>query len=228
MISGRFAALAGLSPVVILAGWVVGVAGFGSPEARDVDADPPAAAVKGPYLGAPRTAAPQVDMPASVVADAAVLDPSLFVPRPALAPSDPGLRIAALSTPDPIENVPDEPTSSREPAPAVPPARKPIVVPKLDHEAGFTLAQIGQIKTSMNLRPDQEQYWPQVEAVLRDLARQFAAQKAAGKKVAIGASDAQRLYWAAGPLIMSMTDDQKQDIRRIARAMGLAQIASLL
>jgi hypothetical protein len=225
---GRFAALAGLSTVVVLAGWVVGVVGFGSPEARDADADLPAAAAKGPYLGAARTAASQVDSPAAPVAAAAVLDSSLFVPRPTLAPGDPGLRIAALSTPDPIENVPDAPTSSVEPAPAVPAVKKPIVVPKLDHEIGFTLAQIGEIKTSMNLRPDQQQYWPQVEAVLRDLARQFAAQKAAGKKVAIGASDAQRLYWAAGPLIMSMTDDQKQDIRRIARAMGLAQIASLL
>jgi hypothetical protein len=221
---GRFAALAGLSAVVVLAGWVVGIVGFGSPEARDADADPPAAAAKGPYLGAPRTAARQVN----ASADAAVLDSSLFVPRPALAPSDPGLRIAALSAPDPVEIVPEEPAGSVAPAPAVPAIKRPIVVPKLDHEAGFTLAQIADIKTSMNLRPDQHQYWPQVEAVLRDLARQFAAQKAAGKKVAIGASDAQRLYWAAGPLIMSMTDDQKQDIRRIARAMGLAQIASLL
>jgi hypothetical protein len=222
----RFAALAGLSAVVILAGWVAGVSGFGSPEARDASAS--SVAVKGPFLGAPRTVAPPVDAPAFPVADAAVVDPSLLVPHPVLAPSDPTLRLAALNMPDPVRSLADEAAGSIQSAPAVVAVKKAIVVPKLDKESGFTLAQISEIKASMNLRPDQEQYWPQVEVVLRDLARQFAAQKAGGKKVAIGAAEAQRLYWAAGPLIMSMTEEQKQEIRRVARAMGLGQVASLL
>jgi hypothetical protein len=221
----RFAALAGLSAVV-LAGWIVGVGGFGSPEARDSSAS--SVAAKGPFLGAPRTVAPQADTSPLPVADAAIVDPSLLVPHSVLAPSDPTLRLAALSTPDPVQNLVDEAAGSIQSAPALAAVRKAITVPKLEKDGSFTLGHIAEIKASMNLRPDQEQYWPQVEGVLRDLARQFAAQKAGGKKVAIGAAEAQRLYWAAGPLVMSMTEDQKQEIRRIARAMGLAQVASLL
>jgi len=222
----RFAALAGLSAVVILAGWVVGVAGFGSPEARDAEAS--SAAPKGPFLGVPRMVAPQVDAPALAVADAAMVDPALLAPDPILSPGDPALRLAALSPPDPVQNFADEATGSIHSAPAIAAVKKAIIVPKLEKDGSFTIAQIAQIKASMNLRPDQEQYWPQVEAELREIARQFVAQKAGGKKVAIGAAEAQRLYWAAGPLIMSMSEDQKREIRRIARAMGLAQVASLL
>jgi hypothetical protein len=222
----RFAALAGLGAVVILAGWVVGVAGFGSPEAMDAEASP--AAAKGPFLGAPRTAAPDVGAPALAIADAAMVDPALLAPDPILSPGDPALRLAALSPPDPVQNFADEATGSIHSAPAVAAVKKAIAVPKLEKDGSFTIAQIAQIKASMNLRPDQEQYWPQVEAELREIARQFVAQKAGGKKVAIGAAEAQRLYWAAGPLIMSMSEDQKREIRRIARAMGLAQVASLL
>jgi hypothetical protein len=222
----RFAALAGSSAVVILVGWVVGIAGFGSPEAMDASAS--SVARKGPFLGAPRAAAPDVSAAALPIADAAIVDPSLLVPHPILAPSDPTQRLAALSMPDPVHNLADEASGSIQSVPALAAVKKAIVVPKLDKDGTFTIAQIAEIKAGMNLRPDQEQYWPQVEAVLRDLARQFVAQKAAGKKAAIGATEAQRLYWAAGPLIMSMTEDQKQEIRRIARAMGLAQIASLL
>jgi hypothetical protein len=222
----RFAALVGLSAVVVLAGWVVGVGGFGSPEARDASAS--SVAAKGPFLGAPRAVAPQADISASPVADAAMVDPSLLAPYYVLAPSDPALQLAALSPPDPVQNFADEATGSIQSAPAIAAVKKAIVIPRLEQDGSFTLAQIRQIKASMNLRPDQEQYWPQVDAVLRELAKQFAAQKAGGKKVAIGAAEAQRLYWAAGPLVMSMTEEQKQEIRRIARAMGLAQIASLL
>jgi hypothetical protein len=226
MTPGRFAALAGLGSVVVLAGWVVGVAGFGSPEARDADAS--SAAPKGPFLGAPRTATPDVAAAAPPVPDAAVVDPSLLAPYTVLAPSDPALQLAALSPPDPVQNFADEATGSIQSAPALAAMKRAIVVPKLDKDGSFTIAQIAQIKAGMNLRPDQEQYWPQVAAELREIARQFAAQKAGGKKVAIGANEAQRLYWAAGPLIMSMSEEQKQEIRRIARAMGLAQVASLL
>ena len=60
------------------------------------------------------------------------------------------------------------------------------------------------------------------------IARQMAADKAAGKKTNLTAETAQRLYWAAGPLIMSLRDDQKQEVRRLARSMGLEQVASLI
>lgn len=222
----RFAGLAGLSGTVVLAGWVVGVGGFGTPEARDASAS--SVAAKGPFLGAPRTVAPSVDPAPPPVADAAIVNASLLAPYTILAPSDPTLQLAGVNMPDPVQSLADEATGSIQSAPALAAVKKAIVVPKLEKDGTFTLAQIAQIKASMNLRPDQEQYWPQLEAALRDLARQFAAQKASGKKVTIGAAEAQRLYWAAGPLVMSMTEDQKQDIRRIARALGLAQVASLL
>jgi hypothetical protein len=56
----------------------------------------------------------------------------------------------------------------------------------------------------------------------------MATQKQLGKKPGLTAEAAQRLYWTAGPFIMSLRDDQKQEAKRLARAMGLEQVAALL
>jgi len=170
----------------------------------------------------------------AAIPGAAIVDASLLSPYP---------MVAAVRAPEPIAQADTLVTASLRPAveaadrPAVvvpaaaPPsaaARKPIVVPRLDGTLG--LAQIAQIKAALNLSADQEQYWRPVEAELRNIVRQVAAQKANGRKPAIvlGANEAQRLYLAAGPLIMSLREDQKREARRLARAMGLEQVASLI
>jgi hypothetical protein len=38
----------------------------------------------------------------------------------------------------------------------------------------------------------------------------------------------QKLYWAAAPLIMNLRYDQKHEARRLARSMGLEEVASAI
>jgi hypothetical protein len=101
------------------------------------------------------------------------------------------------------------------------------------------LAQIAHMKTVLRLTADQEQYWPPVEAVLRDLARRQAAATGGGGsagragsgvakpgKITIGEADMHRLAAAAFPLLMTLREDQKRDAMQLARAMGLESVAS--
>lgn len=194
------------------------------------------------------------------VADAAKVDSSLFSPYPVVTVQTVSIRrsVAPQPAPEPQEasvqpvalafaDASDKDLTGSVTSPAHP-AEKPVVAvsrpaaapaghdvktamaPKLDKDNLLSPAQIGHIKANLNLTPDQERYWAPVEAELKQLARQLAAQKAAGRKptLSLGATDAQRLYWAAGPLIMSLREDQKREVRRLARAMGLEQVASLI
>lgn len=94
----------------------------------------------------------------------------------------------------------------------------------------LTVAQIQRIKRTLKLTQDQEGYWPPVEAALRDIAKEQAAQKPNGKpgKLTVSPDASQKLYWAAAPLIMSLRYDQKHEARRIARSMGLEEVASAI
>jgi len=197
-------------------------------------------------------------IPAAAIVDASLLSPFPMIASANAAPlasaNAAPIQVAAASASDPANDVTGSirPSVSAEKQPAVATrapvvaaaasaaaastavapaaAKKPIVVPRLERDGTLNVAQIANIKAALNLSPDQERYWMPVEAELRDIARQLAAQKAAGRKpaLALGANDAQRLYWAAGPLIMSLREDQKREARRLARSMGLEQVASLI
>ena len=94
----------------------------------------------------------------------------------------------------------------------------------------LTVAQIQRIKRTLKLTQDQEGYWPPVEAALRNIAKEQAAQKPNGKpsKMTVSPDASQKLYWAAAPLIMSLRYDQKHEARRLARSMGLEEVASAI
>jgi hypothetical protein len=93
----------------------------------------------------------------------------------------------------------------------------------------LTAHEIARIRAALHLTADQEAGWKDVEAVLVDIGRQqVAAQKAGKPRPTVSADVTQRLYWAAGPLLMSLREDQKREIRRIARVMGLESVASLI
>jgi hypothetical protein len=96
----------------------------------------------------------------------------------------------------------------------------------------LTVAQIQRIKRTLKLTQDQEGYWPPVEAALRNIAKEQAAQKPIpnGKpsKMTVSPDASQKLYWAAAPLIMSLRYDQKHEARRLARSMGLEEVASAI
>jgi hypothetical protein len=107
------------------------------------------------------------------------------------------------------------------------------------HRHVFVLndAQIASIKSRLHLSPDQEQMWPAVEAALRTIAYSKSRD---GRRKSGGATSAevaaldpygpevQGLKSAAFPLIMSFSDEQRSEVRGVAHAMGLEQLASQL
>ena len=72
-----------------------------------------------------------------------------------------------------------------------------------DQIVALKTAQIAALKTRLRLSPDQIEYWPAVEAALRDVVRtQLRGQRAHGGKINIDTNSAevQKLIWAAMPL----------------------------
>jgi hypothetical protein len=94
-------------------------------------------------------------------------------------------------------------------------------------------SQIASIKQRLNLTPSQEQMWPAVEAELRKLAYAPEPQQPHQKGVRpkppatfeLSGADLERLNKAAKPLILSFSDDQKDELRTMARITGLEQFA---
>lgn len=90
-------------------------------------------------------------------------------------------------------------------------------------------AQIASIKRRLHLTPDQEQMWPGVEAALRNIGvareRDLRARNGAGA-IDPDSPGVQDLKSAAIPLLMSFSDEQKDEVRSLARGMGLDQLAS--
>jgi hypothetical protein len=93
-------------------------------------------------------------------------------------------------------------------------------------------AQIASIKQRLHLTPDQEQMWPAVEVALRNMSYKRAQQASAhgaGRTVQAAAVDpeaVQGLKSAAVPLIMSFSDEQKEQVRNLVHVLGLDQLAS--
>ena len=107
----------------------------------------------------------------------------------------------------------------------------PPVAPRVAHRPGYVLdnAQLAAIKRRLHLSPDQERMWPAVEAALRNLSVERDREARLGG--AAGAIDpdspqVQDLKSAAIPLLMSFSDDQKDEVRNLAHSMGLDQLAS--
>jgi hypothetical protein len=95
----------------------------------------------------------------------------------------------------------------------------------------FNNAQLASIKERLALTADQEPYWPGVEHALRAIGRMKGAAGGKGGKADLGAIDpnsaeVQQLKSAAIPLIMRMREDQKREVRQLARVMGLEQLAA--
>ena len=93
-------------------------------------------------------------------------------------------------------------------------------------------SQIASIKKRLNLTASQERMWPAVERELRKLAYappQQPQPKGSKQKppatYELSSSDLERLKTAAAPLIMSFNDDQRVELRTMARITGLEKFA---
>jgi hypothetical protein len=159
--------------------------------------------------------------------------------------------IAALNAVEPKNEPKNEPkaqakiepkpaAASIEPKPA--PVRVAVATPeprpapraRKDSGALFNAAQLASIKSRLKLTPNQEEYWPPVESALRDIGWKAAHDggRKAGSRQDLAATidpnsdEVQRLKSAAFPLIMSMNEDQKREVRMLAQVMGLTQVAA--
>lgn len=165
---------------------------------------------------APLLAPPPV--PAHFGWDASLLSPHMLV-LPPPTPATPETQAARVPAPPPRPEAKNPPPPS-----AVSAVRKDT--PKPDRYDGkLTVAQVAHIKQRLRLTAEQEEQWKPVEAILIDLARKQAR---SGAKLTLSPDASMNLYWAAGPLMMSLREDQRNEARNLARAMGLESVASLI
>ena len=93
--------------------------------------------------------------------------------------------------------------------------------------------QIAGIKDRLKLSASQESYWPPVETALRAVARKIhlgrqANPNAAGVPIDPEAAEVQQLKSAAMPLLFQLREDQKSEVRTLARIIGLEKVAAMI
>jgi hypothetical protein len=121
-------------------------------------------------------------------------------------------------------------------APPLVPAQKPKQAAKPPVQKSYALlsdAQIAAIKGRLNLSSGQEAYWPAVEEALRRVAAKIheqrqAKSKAGGSPIDPDSEEVQQLKSAAMPLLFQLREDQKQEVRSLARIIGLEAVASAI
>jgi hypothetical protein len=153
--------------------------------------------------------------------------PSLDEPvRQAYASStDADLDAARAVTPAPVPVI----------AAASPPSPKPKAAsrPQPQHYALLSDAQIAGIKQRLRLTSSQEYYWPSVEQALRAIARKIEIARHVNPNANAGSLDpdspeVQQLKSAAMPLLFQLRDDQKDEVRKLARIIGLDKVAAAI
>jgi hypothetical protein len=167
----------------------------------------------------PELATAGVQMPAEVLAYAA--------PDAADDPAETAAPVAPAAHP---ESANAAPTSVKR---AVQPPHPVSSGPASASNAVLNNAQIASIRERLKLTSYQTQLWPPVESALREITwqgRSDASHKTAanprGATIDPNSVPVQRLKSAAFPLIMSLNDDQKQEVRTMVRLMGLENLAS--
>jgi hypothetical protein len=133
----------------------------------------------------------------------------------------------------------DSPFSPQPPKIAAPsslplPADKPKAAAKPAVQKSYALLsdiQIAGIKERLKLSPAQEQHWPGVESALRAVARKIHATRqanpaATGAPIDPDSAEVTQLKAVAMPLLIQLREDQKREVRSLARIIGLDAVAS--
>ncbi len=186
-------------------------------------------------------AAPIATTDAAVLGGAqlALLDPEPMVPVPMQRPvPEPA---ASVQSPQPAiaPHAAKAAVASRRRAEPKPAVQAADGAPRHASRQGFLLndAQIASIKQRLHLTADQESMWPAVEAALRNVAyarardaRRPGAPRGAAQLASADPDsvEVQGLKSAAVPLIMSFSEEQKDEVRSLAHVMGLDKLASEL
>ncbi|MGA7804422.1 hypothetical protein [Bradyrhizobium sp.] len=111
------------------------------------------------------------------------------------------------------------------------------VAPKPQPQKSYALlsdAQIATIKERLKLSSSQESYWPAVEVALRQVARKIHATRqthpnaTGAPQIDPDSEEVQQLKSAAMPLLFQLREDQKDEVRKLARIIGLDKVASAI
>jgi hypothetical protein len=147
---------------------------------------------------------------------AATLSEPLRQAFAATTPAD--IEAPKIAAPAAIPLVPQKPKLANKPPPQKP-------------SALLSDAQIAGIKERLKLSSDQESYWPPVENALRAVARKIHATRqadpnATSTPIDPDAEEVQQLKSAAMPLLFQLREDQKREVRALARIIGLEKVAA--
>ena len=193
----------------------------------------------GAWVARSEMASPDVQGP---VANRESKKDRLAVATAALASYEPPQTVAALSEPlrqafasaDPVDIEMPKMIAAPASVPAAP--QKPKVASKPPVQKSYALLSDGQIagiKERLKLSSSQESYWPAVENALRAVARKIHATRqtdpnATGTPIDPDAEEVQQLKSAAMPLLFQLREDQKREVRALARLIGLEKVASMI
>jgi hypothetical protein len=156
-----------------------------------------------------------------------------FEPPQTATLNEPLRQAYASSTPADIEPPRAAAIAATPPVPVALP--KPKLVSKPAPQKSYALLSDGQIagiKERLRLSSDQEYYWPAVETALRAVARKIHATRQANPNatgapiIDPDAEEVQQLKSAAMPLLFQLREDQKQEVRTLARIIGLEKVAA--
>jgi hypothetical protein len=93
-------------------------------------------------------------------------------------------------------------------------------------------AQIAALRARLKLTATQEALWPAIEVTLRNVVQQHARKlrradpRHGPPQIDVNSPEVQQLIAAATPLIMRLSEEQKREVRQLARIIGLETVAS--
>ena len=157
-----------------------------------------------------------------------------FEPQQTAAVSEPMRQAFASSTSVDIPAPKIAAPLAMAPMPLAP--QKPKLASKPAPQKSYALlsdVQIAGIKERLKLSPDQEAYWPGVEKALRAIARKMHSTKQADPAAGMppidpDSEEVEQLKSAAMPLLFQLREDQKREVRALARIIGLERVASMI
>jgi hypothetical protein len=152
-------------------------------------------------------------------------------PKVTLASADPG---AMLFSPQPTYAANDAAAPTLVETKAAPPAAErpkvavaslaPKPKPKPRSNAVLNDSQLASIKRRLNLTPEQERYWPAIEAELRKM--EYTKSQGGSRTASIDMSkvNVDGLKSAGFPLVMSFSDDQRRELKSLTHLLGLESV----
>jgi hypothetical protein len=158
---------------------------------------------------------------------------ALFAPTPIILHPQVSQAPVQMASADPAAATASVPAPAPKPVqPVIAVKPHPAPAPHVANRPGYMLddAQIVSIKQRLHLTADQERMWPAVEVALRNIA--FAKTRSAHQpgvqpgSIDPNSTEVQDLKSAAIPLLMSFSDQQKDEVRSLIHVMGVDQLAT--